>query len=160
MIPIIIDIVMIFLLVITIGFCWKLNNKIIEIKGSRKDLVDLIKTLDNAIVKTNKNIADLKIMSSNSTVELQSYVEKARELLADLSFMTDTASHLADRIERGMTELRKSNDALSARSFSENIDNIISSHSNENSSHMADSAYSKTKQELLNRLQSIRDKNV
>jgi uncharacterized coiled-coil DUF342 family protein len=110
----------------------KLNNKILEVKSSRQDLVELIKTLDNAISRTNKNIAELKTMSASSTNELQVYVEKARELIGDLSFMTDTASSLADRIEKGMNNVKKNGDESDIKKLSENIDKMLGKISNEN----------------------------
>jgi hypothetical protein len=106
MIGIVIDVVVILLLTVTIYFCWRLNTKISEIRGSRQDLIDLVKTFDQAVVKTNKNISDLREMSTSSTDELQAYVEKAGELLKDLAFMTDTAAHLADRLEKGIVTVR------------------------------------------------------
>ena len=39
----------------------------------------MVKTFDMAIIKTHKNIADLKSMSANSAEELQSYVGKASD---------------------------------------------------------------------------------
>jgi hypothetical protein len=132
MAALLLDIIVIGLLAITIVFCWRLNNKILEVKSSRQDLVELIKTLDNAISRTNKNIAELKTMSASSTNELQVYVEKARELIGDLSFMTDTASSLADRIEKGMNNVKKNGDESDIKKLSENIDKMLGKISNEN----------------------------
>lgn len=103
---IILNILVISLLIITISFCWKLNKKIIELKDSKKDLGELVKTFDNAIIKTHKSIADLKVLSSNSSTELQQYVNKAGEFISDLSFMTDTAAKLADRLEKAISNAR------------------------------------------------------
>ncbi|AIF81893.1 hypothetical protein I862_06695 [endosymbiont of Acanthamoeba sp. UWC8] len=99
---IVLNITVISLLIITIGFCWRLNKKIIELKDSKKDLGILVQTFDAAIIKTHKSIADLKVMSQTSSVELQQYVDKAGELISDLSFMTNTAAKLADRLENAI----------------------------------------------------------
>jgi ABC-type transporter Mla subunit MlaD len=101
------NIAVIILSTITILFCMRLNSKIMELRNSKKDLGDLVQTFDNAIVKTHKNIADLKQMSQSSATELHQYVEKASELISDLSFMTDTASSLADRLEAAIRAARQ-----------------------------------------------------
>ncbi|MDF2966180.1 MAG: hypothetical protein K0Q51_1568 [Rickettsiaceae bacterium] len=106
MFAIIIDIAVILLLVMTIIFCWRLNNKIIELKSGRKDLLELVKTLDSAILKTNTNISELKVMSQNSAVELSGLVSQAQEYISDLNFMNETALKLADRLERNISDAR------------------------------------------------------
>ncbi|MFI4984327.1 MAG: DUF6468 domain-containing protein [Rickettsiales bacterium] len=120
------DITVLVLLVTTIAFCWRLNNKIIELRHSRKDLSQLVKTFDVAIIKTHKNISDLKTMSASSAQELQAYLSKANELISDLSFMTETAAKLADRLENDITDLRQApiNTNLSNQQLEKMIANI------------------------------------
>lgn len=103
---VIIDVVMMALLAMTIVFCWRLNSKIAELKAGRKDLIELVKTLDKAILQTNTNITELKVMSQNSAVELSTLVAQAQESINELSFMNETAAKLADRLERNITESR------------------------------------------------------
>lgn len=102
-----IEFIVVSLLVTTIFFCWKLNGKITELRDSRKDISELVKTFDVAIIKTHKSIADLKTMSAHSSQELQSYVSKAGELIEDLAFMTETSARLADRLERAISAARQ-----------------------------------------------------
>lgn len=106
------DIIVMLLLVLTIVFCWRLNSKIIELKSGRKDLIDLVKSLDAAVIKTNANISDLKGMAQNSAIELTDLVAKSQDNINDLSFMNDTAAKLADRLERDIAESRYISDKL------------------------------------------------
>jgi hypothetical protein len=106
------NIIMIFLLLVTIVFCWRLNNKIMALKESKKDLNQLVKTFDIAIIKTHKSIADLKVMSANSSAELQTYVAKATDMIEDLSYMNETAASLADRLESSIKIARQQDTQL------------------------------------------------
>ncbi len=148
----ILDVIVILMLVVTITFCWRLNNKILELKSSRKDLTDLVKTFDTAIIKTHKNISDLKSMSASSTQELQSYLGKANELIGDLSFMTETAAKLADRLEKNIMDIRPTTDASLMKLKNEQLEKMISNIGNSNiPQHQENSPnFSKTKQDLIN----------
>ncbi len=151
MAPLILDVFLLFMLAVTISFCWRLNNKILELKHSRKDLSELVKTFDTAIVKTHKNISDLKNMSSSSTAELQSYLGKANELIGDLSFMTETAAKLADRLEKNIMEMRPTTDDAFTKLKNEQLEKMIANIGNSNSLDTSEnsSGFSKTKQDLL-----------
>ena len=94
-------------LVVMIAFCWRLNNKFVELKYSRADLLQLLKIFDEAIIKTYKNVSDLKSMTTSSAQEFQVYLSKANEMIGDLSFMTETATKLANRLEDDIANLRQ-----------------------------------------------------
>ncbi len=153
--PIILDIAVMLMLFVTITFCWRLNNKILELKSSRKDLTELVKTFDTAIIKTHKNISDLKSMSSSSTAELQSYLGKANELIGDLSFMTETAAKLADRLEKNIMEMRPTMEDSFAKLKNEQLEKMIANIGNSNipQSQEQQVGFSKTKQDLLSAIQ-------
>ena len=106
MTELILNIIVMTLLMLTIFFCWRLNNKIGELRAGRKDLIELVRTLDAAIMKTNSNIVNLKSMSQTSANELSETVGKAQELLNDLNFIVDTGSKVADRLERSIVNSR------------------------------------------------------
>jgi hypothetical protein len=106
MISLIINVIVMLLLVLTIVFCWRLNNKITELRSGRRELLELIKSLDNTILRTHTNINELKNMSQNSAVELNVLVSRAKENISDLNFINETAGKLADRLERNMSEAR------------------------------------------------------
>lgn len=119
------------LLILTIFFCWRLNNKIGELRAGRRDLIELVRTLDAAIIKTNSNIANLKTMSQTSAHELSETVAKAQELLNDLGFIVDTGSKVADRLERSIASSRNIN-VSSAASVQSHSQSYPHSHSNLN----------------------------
>jgi hypothetical protein len=94
------------LLIMTIVFCWRLNSRITELRSGRKELLELIKSLDNTILRTHTNISELKNMSQNSAIELNILVNRAKENINDLNFINETSVKLADRLERNMSEAR------------------------------------------------------
>ena len=150
------DIIMISLLTLTIGFCWKLNNKIVELKDSRKDLNDLVKTFDIAIIKTHKSIADLKVMSKQSSVDLQLYVKKASELLEDLSFMNDSAGNLADRLENAISTARSHHEMIKTHNESNKVTVPPSLSRPANINKTTSSSISRSRQELMRAVKKVK----
>ncbi len=155
------NITVISLLLVTIAFCWRLNKKIIELKDSKKDLGALVQTFDSAIIKTHKSIADLKIMSQTSSDKLQQYVDKAGELISDLSFMTNTAAKLADRLENsiGIARNQIAQQPAPRPNFfpQEDLDQMIAKFpsSNSNVRVHSNNSSSKTKDDLLNAIKLL-----
>jgi capsule polysaccharide export protein KpsE/RkpR len=149
MLSILLDIFLIVLLSLTMVFCFRLNNKILELKSGRKELLELIKTLDSGIIKTNSNIQDLKTMTNHSAYELNNLVEKAKELMNDLSFMNDTAQNLADKLEQSITIARKcaNNEASNKVYESSHNDGYKLSPSND---------FSKAREELMTALKNLK----
>ena len=123
MYAVLIDVSVMLLLLLTIVFCWRLNNKITELKSGRRDLLELVKALDSAIIKTNSNIAELRSMSQNSTAGLNALVTMAKTNINDLNFINETANKLADRLEKNISD---------ARSISNSIDSDYNRFNNEN----------------------------
>jgi hypothetical protein len=157
MLEVTINIVVIFLLVVTIYFCWHLNKKIIEIRDSKKDLSQLANNFDIAIIKTHKSISDLKALSENSSKELYSYVSKANELISDLSFMTDTAANLADRLEVSIKAARQ----VPSDHEDSNLEKVISSiPSNDDAKYYTSpsSTLSRTRQDLIEAIKITKDR--
>jgi len=100
------EIIVIILLAMTVMFCWRLNNKITEIKSSRKDMANLVKVFDGAITQTNTSLNELKQASANAAVDLKRHGIKSNELIRELAFMNDTAVRLADRLENILLEAK------------------------------------------------------
>lgn len=95
----ILDIIVVILLGLTIGYCWKLNNKIQDLQSSKKDLANFVKTFDGALMNAQKSIADLKITSTKSSESLSTYIKKSEELISDLEFIINKGSRIADKLE-------------------------------------------------------------
>ncbi|WHQ46426.1 MAG: DUF6468 domain-containing protein [Candidatus Midichloria sp.] len=100
------EIIIVLLLGMTVMFCWRLNNKITEIKSSKKDMANLVKVFDEAIINTNNSLGALKEASANAAVDLKKYTIKSNELISELAFMNDTAVRLADRLENVLFEAK------------------------------------------------------
>lgn len=155
MTELILNIIVMALLMLTIFFCWRLNNKIGELRAGRKDLIELVRTLDAAIIKTNNNIASLKTMSQTSAHELNETVAKAQELLNDLNFIVDTGSKVADRLERSIVSSRNISISNSTQASSQTQLNSNPANSNslrsleERSVGGTKSVLAKTRDELL-----------
>ena len=100
------EITVILLLGMTVAFCWRLNSKITEIKSSRKDMANLVKIFDDAIINTNNSLSALKEASANAAVDLKKYTIKSNDLISELAFMNDTAVRLADRLENLLSDTK------------------------------------------------------
>ena len=163
---IILDIFVITLLIITIVFCWRLNNKIIELQSSKKSLREVVKIFDIAVIKTHKSIADLRNISASSAEELRHSISRANDVLGDLTFINDTASKLADRIENDIDEMRKLQEFKNFVSYNRgdvnqkisnigNRDNYI----NENQKiQPIKSTFTKAKDELLQTIKLVKNR--
>lgn len=152
----IVDCTVMALLILTIIFCWRLNNKIIELKSGRKDLLELIKTLDSAIIKTNANIGELKVMTQNSALELNTLVNQAQELISDLNFMNDTAHRLADRLDNSISESRYISEKLRGGVLNELISSDNNMANENKGSANVGIHYSKAREELMTALKSMK----
>lgn len=69
--------------------------------------MDLVRNFDAAVINTHKGISSLKDTASNISENLKGYIAKAEELINDLSFMTDSSSKSADRLEEIIEQSRK-----------------------------------------------------
>ncbi|CAL7959145.1 conserved hypothetical protein [Alphaproteobacteria bacterium] len=137
------DIVVIVLLSFTISFCLRLNKKISDLKDSRKELVDLVRTFDTAVISTHKSISALKETSSIASGELKTYISKAEGLTSDLSFMTDAASRIADRLENLIDSSKKLEQSIKIGSAS--LENVLSEKRKKTISKKGEEAISKKK---------------
>lgn len=104
---VILNIIVIVMLGFTIAYCLRLNARIMELKNNRKDLVELVKTFDATMINTHKSISNLKEISAHAASELKDGISKSEELVGDLSFMNETASKIADKLEK-MIEMARS----------------------------------------------------
>lgn len=96
------DIIILLVLGVTIAFCWKLNNKITELKSNKSEMIDFVKSLDNTIINAHKSVVSLKEATQNASDERQKYVKEGNELANDLSFMIDSGNRLINRMEKAI----------------------------------------------------------
>ena len=102
----ILDIIILLVLGVTIVFCWKLNNKITELKSNKSEMIDFVKSLDNTIINAHKSVVSLKEVTQNASDERQKYVKEGNELANDLSFMIDSGNRLISRMEKAIETVK------------------------------------------------------
>ena len=95
-----------FLLLVTIIFCWKLNKKIVAIHKSKREMLALLKCFDNAVLRAEESIKQLKLASTSAGKTLQTDIEKAKFLMDDLNFMIERAATATDKLENSITSSR------------------------------------------------------
>lgn len=102
MIGTILDIVIAFLLLATVIYCIKLSRKITLIHQGKEELNEFIRDFNDAIVRAEDNIAELKDIGSDTEEKLQEHVQKARYLANDLSFLMDKGEKISSNLEHNL----------------------------------------------------------
>jgi uncharacterized protein DUF6468 len=97
---IVVDTFIICLLGVTLFLIWKLNKKLVILRSTREELALLMKGFDEAIMRAEMSINDLKQIGKETTVLIQDKIDKANYLSNDLTFMTDRGAELADKMEK------------------------------------------------------------
>jgi hypothetical protein len=95
------------MLMISIVYSWQLNKKIIEFHNSKEEFSSLVKVLDNAILRAEYGIDELKVLSNKVALDLNNKIDKAKYLADDLAFITDRANLLGDKLDVSIAEARK-----------------------------------------------------
>jgi chromosome segregation ATPase len=101
-ISLIMDAVVAILLVATIVFAVKLNGRLAALRNDSERLQGLIKGLQGASGAAEEAVAALKQTAGDAGRQLQNTIDEARKLDADLSFLTDRAGEIANRLEAGL----------------------------------------------------------
>ena len=97
---IVLELVILITLLCTIWFCWRLHNRIIELKGNRKEIMTLIQTFDTALVTTHRSITELKETTATASSTLKTQIQKSEEILNDLYFIVDIGEKLASKLDK------------------------------------------------------------
>lgn len=95
------------LLVATIGFCWRLNGRLGELRDARAEMGKLIGELDRATSRAAAAITDLKVASEGIGATLEDKMGAARVLVDDLQLMVESGNRLADRLEDDIGSARR-----------------------------------------------------
>ena len=98
------------LLVVTVGYCWQLNRRLVALRGAQGELGRLLQEFGRATHSAETAIAELKRASGETAQQLEERVRKARALCDELSVMTQAGNGLAERLERGSTSRRAAED--------------------------------------------------
>lgn len=89
------------LLLVTVGYCWQLNRRLIVLRGAQGELGRLLEEFGRATRSAEAAIQELKRAGGESGQQLEERVRQARALCDELSVMTQSGNGLAERLERG-----------------------------------------------------------
>ena len=97
--PMALDVTMIVLLVVTMGYVVILNRKIAVLSGAKKDLEGLLKSFSEVSEKAGADLASLKTEAAELGDALENQVEDALRAAEDIHFLTRKGDAVADRLE-------------------------------------------------------------
>jgi len=104
---IILDCIIAITLIISILYSWELNKKISTLRDNKKDFLELVKILDSTIIKAERSIDELKILSNQVNLDLCNKIDKAKYISDDLSYIADRATILSEKLDSNITEARR-----------------------------------------------------
>lgn len=93
-ISLMLDIIISVLLVLTIAYAMRLNQRLSQLRSDKNELMKLAKTFADATVRAEDGIKQLKV----STDTLKSEVAKAESLKDDLAYLVDRGGRTADEM--------------------------------------------------------------
>ncbi len=94
------------LLVITIAYCIILNRKLKAMRNAQDEMQQLIGTFNAAADKARSSVDQLKKTGDEIGLSLEREIDRAKAMRDDLALITDTAEHLASRIEQAVDASR------------------------------------------------------
>lgn len=96
----IIDIVILFFLVVTIFYAWRLSTYMKIFRDSRKDMESLLFKLDADIARAEKSVLGMRNAAENAGMKLNETVKESKFLADELKFMNEAGDNLASRLEK------------------------------------------------------------
>jgi len=93
-ISLMLDIIIAVLLVLTIAYAMRLNQRLSQLRSDKNELMKLAKTFAEATVRAEASIQKLKV----SSAALKSDVAKAEALKDDLAYLVDRGGRTADEM--------------------------------------------------------------
>ncbi|MGB0683143.1 MAG: DUF6468 domain-containing protein [Magnetovibrionaceae bacterium] len=96
------DITVAFLLVVTIGYAFVLNQKLTAIRRDRAELESVAASFAQATLRAEESIRKLKMSADG----LQGQIDKSDSLREDLAFLVQRGGQAADRLEELVRDAR------------------------------------------------------
>lgn len=93
------NVLIVVLLALTIGYCWLLNKRLRILMDSRGELAQLLKHFDESTERASESIIALQTASKKIGENIQMRIDKANFLIDDLSFMIDKGGKIANQLE-------------------------------------------------------------
>ena len=94
-----IDLFILLILILSFLYSWKVSKKINSLKNTKEDFAILMQGFDEAIMRAEISIKDLKKMSQESVRDIDYKIENARKITEELSFITDRAVEIAEKLQ-------------------------------------------------------------
>jgi hypothetical protein len=102
--PLVLDVVVAALLVVTIIYAARLNNRLAVLRDDRDRLRELIGGLQNATRQAEDAVRALKLNAAESGQDLQEKIDRCQAMRADLAFLLDRGDKAADRLEASVRQ--------------------------------------------------------
>ncbi len=99
----IINLAVLLLLAVMIGYCIVLNKRLKAFGNIKQELADIINQLNASTSHAQKSIVEFKNIVFEEEKKLAVKLKEAAEMADELDMINQTGSNLADRIERGLT---------------------------------------------------------
>ncbi len=99
----VLDVLVAFLLVVTIGYAVVLNRRLGVLRSDKAELEKLALSFGEATLRAEESLGQLR----QTAEDLQQRIEKAQSLADDLVFLVDRGGTAADRLEELVREARK-----------------------------------------------------
>lgn len=96
----VLDLVVAALLVTAIVFCVRLERRLTALRTGRDGLKEVILGLNDATLRAQSSIADLRAAAGDAGQALADRTREARTLADELGLMVESANNLATRLER------------------------------------------------------------
>ncbi len=97
-----IELCLIVLLVLAIGYGFVLNKRIVALRRDQKDLEKLAISFSKATQRAETGVAQLRVATQGSVTALQEAMTKAEAIRRDLEFLIDRGVGTADKLERAV----------------------------------------------------------
>lgn len=83
------------LLLVTIVYCWRLNNRIRLLQDSRSELARIIREFNESTERATQSIAEIHKATDRISENIQHKIDKANFLVTDLDLMIEKGSRLS-----------------------------------------------------------------
>lgn len=101
-IPVLLDLLLIFMLGATIAYCVNLSRKLSVMRDAQQELHKVAEEFDRAIVRSKIGIEELKNAGEHIGKDLQSELDEARGLLEELKLINASSSRIADKLQESV----------------------------------------------------------
>ncbi len=101
------DIFLMLLLAVAIGYGFVLNRRIGELRQDQQKLEKLAISFDNATIRAEDGVAKLRAATEDSVRSLQQSLTNGGELSDDLKFLIRRGEDLADKLEQSVRAVER-----------------------------------------------------